>query len=118
MSTIPKEGNQRGTEDVKPARSKPPKPMPVSLQDVYAYLKEVSNDVRFRWSRRGVPHIIVTMSNGNYGVCYFKRHNSYRVFFPYLSHGQEQVKWDSREADKVAEYIKSETPEDSRLHSV
>lgn len=94
---------------------KPSKPMPISLQGIYARLKEISDDVEFRWSRRGVPHIIVAMSNGDYSVCYFGKYRSYRVFFPYP--GEAQFKWDTKDPASVIKYIDSQQPKNRKLRS-
>jgi len=64
---------------------KPSKPIPTSLQEIHTLLKGIFTYVEFRWSKRGVPHIIVTTSIGDYSVCYFGKYKSYRVFYPYFS---------------------------------
>lgn len=44
----------------------------------------------YRVSRRGVPHVLITRGGVTYSVCYFKRSNLYRVFYPYGSSNQER----------------------------
>jgi len=44
-----------------------------------------------RWSKRGVPHIVVG-TDGHYGsICYFKNTGIWKFFFPYPSGSDGQT---------------------------
>jgi len=55
------------------------------LERAYRELWEEFNNVVFRWSKKGVPHIIVTTSVSTFSVCYFRRAKVFRVYSPWPS---------------------------------
>lgn len=61
-------------------------------------LKPIAKDIAFRWSHGGVPHLLVELGRGIvYSLCYFGKHKSWRVFYPYMSGNQRKQDFGSEE---------------------
>lgn len=84
------------------------RPIPKPLRTIHSMLKEAFDNVEFRWSRRGVPHILVTTTGETFSVCYFGKDRIYRVFSPYYSQGNPQIKRDFEELRDIIRYIRGE----------
>lgn len=56
-----------------------------------------------RTSARGVPHVVVSHKNKGYSICYFKKSDIFRVFFPYPN--EIQTKTDFKTSSEVVEFI-------------
>jgi len=59
-------------------------------------------DARLRFSSNGVPHLVL----GDYSVCYFGKHKSYRVFYPWPGFYKGQTKTDFKTETEVTDYFK------------
>ena len=56
-----------------------------------------------RWSKGGVPHIVVDVSASTYSVCYFGKDKFYRVFYPFP--GEVQLRLDFFTSGGVVKYF-------------
>lgn len=74
------------------------------LADVYQRLCEEFGNVVFRWSWKGVPHVVVTTGVSTFSVCYFRGARVYGVFSPYPSAVQDRE--NLLDAQDVVRYIK------------
>ncbi len=53
----------------------------------------IAKDVAFRWSPKGVPHLLVELSNKTiYSLCYFKAYHYWKAFYPYGDGGEQVIK--------------------------
>lgn len=88
--------------------AKPPKPLYNLLEDMRDNLE--SYGVTSRWSKRGVPHLVVTNIinpvNGTYSIAYFGKTKIYRIFSPYPSYGQPQTKQDFLSIEEVIKFFR------------
>lgn len=55
---------------------------------------------------KGVPHIVVNIGSMDYSVCYFAKHNSFRIFWPYMQFDKPQDKQDFQTEQGVIEFFK------------
>jgi len=69
----------------------------------YALAKRLG--ARYRNSRRGVPHILYATHGVVYSICYFRNHDTWRVFFPYPS--AEQTRVDFCSEDEVVSFLEA-----------
>ncbi len=44
-----------------------------------------------RTSMRGVPHLLVTLNETIYSVCYFGKSRQFKIFYPYPSNNQQRA---------------------------
>ena len=57
---------------------------PPEYMDLEEQIKPFAKETAFRWSRKGVPHLLIELdSKIVYSLCYFKKSKSWRVFYPY-----------------------------------
>lgn len=74
-------------------------------------LKPIAKDVAFRWSHKGVPHLLVELGKEIvYSLCYFKGHKIWRVFYPYGYGGDNQQKQDFNSAEEMIRFLKKHKP--------
>lgn len=69
-------------------------------------LAPLAQDMAFRFSFNGVPHLLAEVNNIVYSICYFGNHKSWRVFYPYQSK-VAQNKQDFCTIYDVAEFFKA-----------
>lgn len=82
------------------------KPMPKTLRPIMDLLGELGCKLlHFRWSRRGVPHIILQLGSKTYSICYFKSVKLYKVFYPYPG-GSLQEHHNCGTPEEVIEFIR------------
>lgn len=87
-------------------RQKQTPPRYVELEE---QLKPIAKDIAFRWSFNGVPHMLVELGRGIvYSLCYFKKHKSWRVFFPYGT--GDQRKQDFSSMEDMMKFLKRHKP--------
>ena len=55
------------------------------LRNVYLELVKEFDSVIFRWSKYGVPHLVITTKVSTFSVCYFRRSKIFKSFSPYPS---------------------------------
>jgi len=64
--------------------------IPPRYEELIARATPLMRDVVFRWSYNRTPHLLVENNNGVIvSLCYFKRHNSWRAFYPYGASTQQ-----------------------------
>lgn len=63
------------------------------------------DNARFRRSKRNVPHVVVCFNNTTLSVCFFASTQTYKVFWPWPSNGQEQKKATAASPGKVVQFI-------------
>ena len=72
-------------------------------------LKPIAGDIAFRWSHKGVPHLLVELGKGIvYSLCYFKGDKIWRVFYPY-GNGNQQ-KQDFNSVEEMIKFLKKHKP--------
>ena len=74
-------------------------------EDALKRLTEEFGNAKFRRSKKGVPHIVVVTDTNTFSVCYFGKSKVFRVFHPYPSFGENQVKATFSDVECVVEYI-------------
>lgn len=77
------------------------------LRNVYLELVKEFDSVIFRWSKYGVPHLVITTKVSTFSVCYFRRSKIFKIFSPYPSGGLDQDKDNRFTVQEVVEYIKN-----------
>ncbi len=71
---------------------------PPRYVDLEEQVKPFAKDVAFRWSYKGVPHLLVELGKEVvYSLCYFEGRKLWRVFYPYGSGGQQRQDFNSVE---------------------
>ncbi len=64
-------------------------PMSHRFEGLMKVLENVTEDQAFRWSRKGVPHLLVETSDHILvSICWFQRSQQYKLFYPYTLSGQ------------------------------
>lgn len=85
------------------------KQTPPRYIDLEEQIKPFAKEVAFRWSRRGVPHLLVELGRGIvYSLCYFKVSKFWRVFYPY-GRG-EQKKQDFSSVRDMIKFLRKHKP--------
>lgn len=79
------------------------KTKPQRYADLEEKLAPIAQDMAFRWSHKGVPHLLAEVNNVIYSICYFSRYDLWRVFYPYQQ--DEQRKQDFNSIVKVIEFF-------------
>ncbi len=80
------------------------KGVPIRYQELIEGIKPIAEDYYFRWSFKGVPHLLVTLKNQvTYSLCYFGKSKSWKVFYPYQDKDQQKVNFRTRE--EMLEYL-------------
>ena len=65
----------------------------------------IGGPLRFRISKRGVPHIVGDLITGNsYSVCYFFKQRVYKLFFPYAM-GNHQEVWTANTPEGIVQHL-------------
>ena len=73
-------------------------PVPFRYVSLEVQVRPFAKDVAFRWSRNGVPHLLVELGrNIVYSICYFGGSKSWRVYYPYANSIQETQTFNSVE---------------------
>ena len=68
-----------------------------------------AKEVAFRWSHKGVPHLLVELGKGIvYSLCYFKGRKFWRVFYPYGKSNQQ--KQDFNSVEELVEFLRRHKP--------
>lgn len=83
------------------------KAAPKPLQSVMELLEKLDCEfLKHRWSRNGVPHVVLQFRSQTHSVCYFGRDSFYRIFHPY---GEDcpQEHHDCKTPQEVVEFIES-----------
>ena len=71
-------------------------------------VKPFAKDAAFRWSYKGVPHLLVELGRGVvYSLCYFRGQKLWRVFYPY---GGSQQKQDFGSIDELVKFLRKHRP--------
>ena len=85
------------------------RPIPSIYQELEELVTPLAKDVAFRWSHKGVPHLLVELSSKTiYSLCYFNTYHYWKVFYPY-GDGQEQIKTVLNTVDEILAFLKEET---------
>ena len=85
------------------------RPTPPRYLDLKTLVTSTAEDVAFRWSKKGVPHLLVELSNETiYSLCYFKAYHYWKVFYPY-GDSQEQQKKTLNTVEDIVKFLKEET---------
>jgi hypothetical protein len=88
-------------------------PMPPRYADLIREVAPLARDTAFRWSRRGVPHLLVETARTVYSLCYFEGRDFWRVFHPYGRGNQR--KWDFGSVEEVIKFLaKRKTEEETK----
>lgn len=65
----------------------------------------IGGPLRFRISKRGVPHIVGDLITGNsYSVCYFFKQRVFKLFFPYAKYGPQEV-WTANTPEGIVQQL-------------
>ncbi len=84
------------------------RPVPGIYQELKTLVIPISKDVAFRWSKSGIPHLLVELSNETiYSLCYFNAYHYWKIFYPY-GDGKEQVKRVLNTVEDMIEFLKGE----------
>lgn len=79
---------------------------PPRYADLEKALAPLAQDIAFRFSYKGTPHLLTEVNNVVYSVCYFGGHDSWRVFYPYQH--PEQGSRDFSSIPEVAEFLQQQ----------
>ena len=78
---------------------------PSRYLDLEEQVRPFAREVAFRWSYKGVPHLLVELGKGVvYSLCYFGKHKSWRVFYPYGDGNQQ--KQDFNSVEEMVKFLK------------
>ena len=78
--------------------------------DIDNKVKLLANQIggRFRLSRLGTPHIVLTVRNQSYSICYFAKMDNWRLYDNYPSYGESQEKIDfGNDIVQLCSYVKN-----------
>lgn len=85
------------------------KPTPPRYTELEEQVSPFSKDTAFRWSFKGVPHLLVELGKDIvYSLCYFKGGKFWRVFYPY-GNGY-QYRQDFSSAEGMIKFLKKHRP--------
>lgn len=85
------------------------KQTPPRYVDLEEQVKPFARDVAFRWSHKGVPHLLVELGKGIvYSLCYFKGGKFWRVFYPYGSGSQQIQNFSS--VEEMTKFLRKHKP--------
>lgn len=86
------------------------KQIPPILLELEEHIKPFVSTVKARFSRRNVPHLVVSTKDNTFSIYFFKNTRTWRIFYPYPSHDKPQVKFDVPSFGQVVEYFQLGTP--------
>jgi len=90
-------------------RSYREKRTPPRYIDLEEQVTPFAKDVAFRWSYKGVPHLLVELGKKIvYSLCYFKGGKFWRVFYPYGDGSQQ--KQDFASLEEMLKFLKKHRP--------
>jgi len=81
--------------------------MPSFVSQLEEQLTPYVNGTQTRFSKRGVPHLIVWVKNEVYSLCFFGSSKIWRLFHPYPSYGSSQTRKDFLTIEGVVNYFKT-----------
>jgi len=85
------------------------RPTPPRYLDLKTLVTSIAEDVAFRWSKKGVPHLLVELSNKTiYSLCYFRAYHYWKAFYPY-GDSQEQVVKVLNTTKEILTFLEGET---------
>jgi len=85
------------------------RPIPGVYRELRTLVTPIAEDVAFRWSQRGILHLLVELSNKTiYSLCYFRAYHYWKAFYPY-GDGREQTKKVLNTVEEIVEFLKGET---------
>lgn len=81
------------------------------LHEVLEELEKRKIDVKYKTSAKNVPLLVVNLHafQHRHSICYFKRTDKFRVFYPYGVYQADQTKVDHSHVEDVVAYIASLT---------
>jgi len=87
---------------------------PSIYQELETQIAPVVRDTAFRWSRKGVPHLLVELSNKTiYSLCYFRAYHYWKAFYPY-GDGQEQQVQVLNTEEEILVFLKQEARKETK----
>lgn len=62
-------------------------------------MTEVAEEIggEYKVSQRNVPYVVIKYKGEKASVCYFKKTNIFRLFYPYPGDAQEKIDFSSKE---------------------
>lgn len=82
------------------------KQMPKMVLELEEALIPHVSGTQARFSKRGVPHLVVWFKDDLYSLCFFGKSKIWRLFHPYFSRGGPQTKKDFFTIESIANYFK------------
>lgn len=90
------------------------KQSPPRYIDLEKQVSPFAKEVAFRWSFKGVPHLLVELGRGIvYSLCYFGGYKFWRVFYPYGNGNQR--KQDFNSVEEMVKFLRRHRPIRSSL---